>query len=499
MSSIRLERLTFSHADAVPLFTRADAHLPGGWTAVVGENGAGKTTLLRLVVGSLVPTEGRVHVLPEGARVVLCPQEDGLDPGPDALLLAGRDDGEARRLRGLLRLDPLALPRFGTLSPGERRRWRVGSALAREPDVLLLDEPTNHADAEARAVLLAALVRFRGTGLVVSHDRALLDGLAERTLRIHGGAVTLHAGCYAEARASWEAGERAARERREEEQRSARAARARLDAARRDQEEADRSASGRRSDPRDHDARSMEQGIRRSRAAASLARKVGRLREAADRADARAGGGAPAPDLGRQVFLGFARAPSPVLLALDADRVRAGATTVLRDVHVRLRREDRVRVEGANGAGKSTLLRALLDGSPLRREQVLHLPQELPPGSGQALLRDLRALAPDVRGRVLSLVAALGTDPARLLASADPSPGEARKLGLALGMGRHAWALVLDEPTNHLDLPTVERLEAAIAAYPGAVLLVSHDAAFAARCTTSRWIVTEGRVTPAGG
>jgi ATPase subunit of ABC transporter with duplicated ATPase domains len=95
---------------------------------------------------------------------------------------------------------------------------------------------------------------------------------------------------------------------------------------------------------------------------------------------------------------------------------------------------------------------------------------------------------------VLSLVAALGSDPARLLASADPSPGEARKLCLALGLGRHAWALALDEPTNHLDLPTVERLEEALAAFPGAILLVTHDPAFAARCTVSRWKVGGGRV-----
>ncbi|MGB8932159.1 MAG: ABC transporter ATP-binding protein, partial [Anaeromyxobacteraceae bacterium] len=86
------------------------------------------------------------------------------------------------------------------------------------------------------------------------------------------------------------------------------------------------------------------------------------------------------------------------------------------------------------------------------------------------------------------------TDPARLLASRDPSPGEARKLFVALGMGRHSWALVLDEPTNHLDLPTIERLEGALAAWPGAILLVTHDDAFAARCTTSRWQLEGGRV-----
>jgi ATPase subunit of ABC transporter with duplicated ATPase domains len=497
MSSIRLERLTFRHADAVPLFTRADAHVPAGWTALVGENGAGKTTLLRLVAGSLAPTDGRVRVLPEGGRVVLCPQESGPDPGPDALLLAGRGDGEARRLRGILRLDPAALRRFETLSPGERKRWQIGAALAQEPDVLLLDEPTNHADAEARAVLVPALERFRGVGLLVSHDRALLDRLAVRTLRVHRGAVTLHAGRYGEARKAWEAGERAAREQLRKGQRSVREARDRLAAARREREDAERSRSGRRRDPADHDARSIEKDVRRSRAECSLARKVGRLREAAERAELRMAGDPIGPEIGRSVFLGFERAPVPVLLALDAEVVHAGEAPVLRDVHVRLRREDRVRIEGANGAGKSTLLRALLDRSPVRRERVLHLEQEPPPGAGRTLLRDLRALAPDVRGRVLSLVAALGTDPARLLASSDPSPGETRKLGLALGMGRHAWALVLDEPTNHLDLPAVERLEAAIAAYPGAVLLVSHDDAFAARCTTTRWLVGGGRVVEA--
>jgi ATPase subunit of ABC transporter with duplicated ATPase domains len=106
----------------------------------------------------------------------------------------------------------------------------------------------------------------------------------------------------------------------------------------------------------------------------------------------------------------------------------------------------------------------------------------------------VRALGADARGRVLSMVAALGADPDRLLESHQPSPGEARKLALAWGLGRQAWALVLDEPTNHLDIPAIERLEHALSEYPGALVIVSHDDALASRCTNERWCVGDGRV-----
>lgn len=152
-------------------------------------------------------------------------------------------------------------------------------------------------------------------------------------------------------------------------------------------------------------------------------------------------------------------------------------------------------VQGDNGAGKTTLLRALLATARMPAEKILHLPQDLRVDDERALLAEVRALPPAERGRVLSLVAALGVDPARLLGSAQPSPGEARKLALALGLGRHAWVCVLDEPTNHLDLPSIERLEKALVEYPGALLLVTHDRALARACTRTTWTIDRGRVT----
>jgi ATPase subunit of ABC transporter with duplicated ATPase domains len=492
MPSLRFERVMFAYADAAPLL-QIDLVLPAGWTAVVGENGAGKSTLLALAAGLLAPVSGRVRRDPAGARVVLCPQSVGAS-GPEVHALAADGARSAHRLRAALGLDPADLARWETLSPGERRRWQVGAALHAEPDVLLLDEPTNHADVDARALLAGALAAFDGVGLLVSHDRALLDALAVRTLRLHRGAARLHDGGYAGARAAWEAEARAAWDRRAAAQEEARAAAARLADARRARDAADAARSGARRDPRDHDARTLGAKTRRAWAEDRLGADVRRHRAAAERARAEIPEAPPAAGAPAALFLGWERAPRPVLLSLDAEVVRAGVAPLLHDVHRVVRREDRVRVAGPNGAGKTTLLAALLAASTLPAERVLHLPQELPADAGPSLLSGVRALAPDVRGRLLSLVAALGSDPGRLLASASPSPGEVRKVLLALGLARRAWLLVLDEPTNHLDLPTVERLEAALEAYPGAIVLVTHDDALAARCTRSVWSVRAGRV-----
>jgi ATPase subunit of ABC transporter with duplicated ATPase domains len=165
-----------------------------------------------------------------------------------------------------------------------------------------------------------------------------------------------------------------------------------------------------------------------------------------------------------------------------------------RDVALDFARDARVRIAGPNGAGKTTLLRALLDGARLDESRVLFLPQDTGRAEDLKALDAVRALDPTARGRVLSFVAALGVDPDRLLASAQPSPGEARKLRIAFGLGRRVWALVLDEPTNHLDLESVERLERALERYPGALVIVTHDDHFARACKCETWSIAGERV-----
>jgi ATPase subunit of ABC transporter with duplicated ATPase domains len=196
-------------------------------------------------------------------------------------------------------------------------------------------------------------------------------------------------------------------------------------------------------------------------------------------------------EVGRSLFIDYEPSRRSRLLAYTGPLV-AGDAVIAEHVDVEIRRDDRVRLAGVNGAGKTTLLRALVAGSDLPDERLLYLPQELTDEEVAAALSRLHALPREEKGKVLNLVAALGVDPDRLLMSDDPSLGEARKLAMAYGLALSAWCVLLDEPTNHLDLPSVERLEVAIATFPGAVLIVSHDDEFAAATTSRTWIIEDG-------
>ena len=484
--------VSFSYGSRVVVLRDVRFTLEPGFHGLVGENGAGKSTLLALLAGELAPDEGVVRVTP-GALVRVCRQGvERLDDDVRAFALAS--DAIAARLRGRLALHPAMLARWATLSPGERRRWQLAAALAADPDVLLLDEPTNHLDDAARDLLLDELSRFRGVGVVVSHDRALLERVPRSILRLRGGTVTVHPGAYAQARRDWTRADQERADERDARVAAARRAEERLDEARRKHEAARASQStGRRmKDARDHDGRSA---LRKGMAAAGEAR-AGRVVAVRRHEAARARAAARAIVIERELGgrLSFRPAPSPSArsLAVDEDAIDVGGHVVMRDVHLAVGHTEHVRVAGANGAGKSTLLRRLVASA--RGGGVAYVAQELSLDEGSALLQRARLLPPAARGRVLSFVAALGVAPDRLLATDAPSPGEAKKLALALALGAESSAIVLDEPTNHLDLPSIERLETALAAFSGALVLVSHDDAFAHACTDATFTICDGRV-----
>jgi ATPase subunit of ABC transporter with duplicated ATPase domains len=491
MQSIRASKLAFAHGDRVALFEGVSFHLSPGFYGVVGPNGAGKTTLGRLIARELQPSAGSLTLSPEDSRVVFCEQRvDRL--AAEVVEFAADESGAARKLRDRLRLIPEDLERYPTLSPGERKRWQVGAALFSEPDVLILDEPTNHLDRTVRALILAALERFSGIGLVVSHDRELLERLTAHTLRVHGGTIELFPGSYGTARALWEARGKRELEVREQRVEARDALENRLDRARREQAKAQRelSTNVKQRNKNDSDARGIGAKNLVSWAVGRLGKDARHLRHELERSSAEIPAFVVDKSIGRSVFAGYERAQKPVLTELAAGVVEVAGSPLLEHRYLALARDARVELRGENGAGKSTLLAALFSRN-LVGAGLVHVPQEISEHEAKLLLDWLRGLARDERGHVLSVVAALGLDPDRLLATSAPSPGEARKLAIARALARKAFGLLLDEPTNHLDLPSVERLQAALSAYPGALLLVSHDEAFASALTDTVWEIRQ--------
>jgi ATPase subunit of ABC transporter with duplicated ATPase domains len=468
---------------APPILGGLSLQLPRGWTGVVGPNGGGKTTLLRICVGELQPQRGLVQV-PEPAA--LCEQRTDVPPAALAALVAARD-GEARALRDQLGVQGDWAARWTTLSCGERKRAQLAVALWGAPALLAVDEPTNHIDAAARALLVRALRGFRGVGLLVSHDRELLDVLCAQCLFLDPPDATLRPGGYG-AGAAQAARDRAhalrSREiaRRERDRLAREVARRREEASR-----ADRRRSKRGLAPRDHDAR---EHIDRARVSGKDG-QAGRLQRQLDGRLARAHAELESRRVRKTYELGIwmpgARSRRDAIVRLEAGTLALGAGRRLELPALAIRPDDRIAVSGPNGAGKTTLVRHLLAHAQIEPARLTSLPQEIAPDAGAAILAAVRALPAAELGRVMTAVSCLGSRPDRLLATPAPSPGELRKLLIAQGLARTPHLVALDEPTNHLDLPSIECLETALADCPCALLLVSHDRRFVERLARIEW------------
>lgn len=483
---LSLQHLTYTYPTCVdPVLRDVLATLPCGWTGLVGDNGCGKSTLARIACGRLAPDRGTV-----APRLfsVYCEQDASAEP--DALYdFAAAYDRDAVVLRRDLGVEDDWPWRYDTLSCGQQKRLQVACALWQRPDLLVMDEPTNHVDAPTREAIAAALARFKGVGLLISHDRALLDALCVQCLFMAEGRLTVRPGGYSQGRGQGELERKTALRQREQAKREKKRL---AGEAQRRREEASRAAgmrSCRNLDPKDHSGKARvkmavytgKDGVagklssrmesRLSRAEETLAQVKVEKRYDGDlwmRAEPSA----------RKVLY---RQPE-MTLALGERQLLVPPLSVGNTDHIAL--------TGPNGAGKTTLVHEVtrrLDPAV----RVLAIPQEPTAEQCRDALSRLASLDSRSRGRVLAVTAALNSDPDRLVEGERTSPGEMRKLMLGLGILDAPELIIMDEPSNYLDLHSVEALERLLAAFPGALLLVSHDAALLEATTSVRWEVSE--------
>jgi ATPase subunit of ABC transporter with duplicated ATPase domains len=543
MSATMIVRdLAAGHGDRT-LFSSLDLVIaPGDVIGLVGVNGAGKTTLLRTLAGLLPVEAGTVTLSPPTANVGYLPQErerrvgetvrdflarrtgvgpalvamdaaaealSGGAPGADEtyaaalerwLDLGGADlDERAEAAAAELGLGvALEHPMTG-LSGGQAARAGMASLLLSRYDVFLLDEPTNDLDLAGLARLEEFVTSLRAGALLVSHDREFLTrtvtavlelDLAQQQVRLYGGGYA----AYLEER------DRARRHALQDYEEFADRKGALLDRAQMQRGWMEHGVRNARRKAKDNDKIGRNVRAESTEKQAAKARQTQRMIERLEVVEE------PRKEWELRMEIAVAPRAGAVVATLRDAVVRRGDFT-LGPVTLQIDWADRVAITGANGAGKSTLLAALLGRLPLDAGAARLGPGVVVGEVDQArglflgdepLMAAFGAAVPQLPdAEVRTLLAKFGLRAAHVLRPAGTlSPGERTRAALALLQARGVNLLVLDEPTNHLDLAAIEQLEAALAGYPGTLLLVTHDRRMLQAVQTTRHIdVTGGSVT----
>ena len=253
---------------------------------------------------------------------------------------------------------------------------------------------------------------------------------------------------------------------------------------------ADKKRSKRHIPRKDHDAKAKITRARltgKDAVAGKLLRQLdGRLKQAEEQTNAIH----VKKEYSLGIWLPGSRSHRNVLVDIPSGSLLLGKQKTLQHPTLSLRPDDRIALVGPNGAGKSTLIRHLIGVLHVPEEHVTYVPQEIDRVQSRDILSQVRRLPHEKLGHLMTIVSRLGSRPHRLLDSSEPSPGETRKLLLALGMTSLPHLIVMDEPTNHMDLPSIECLERALAECPCCLLLVSHDKRFLEKLTKNQWKIT---------
>ncbi len=512
---LRLEDLTYRIAGRVVL-EDASAHVPAGHrVGVVGRNGAGKTTLLRLIAGEAQADGGKLR-LRRGARIAVLAQEapgggeclldyvlaadserlellaeaerasapDQIAPDRSAAdriaevhqRLADIDahgaPARAARILAGLGFDAGAQARpLDDFSAGWRMRVALARVLFRAPDLLLLDEPTNYLDLEGAIWLEGFLARYPHTLMIVSHDRTLLNQVADSILHVEDRGLRLYRGGYDQFEA--------VRRQRLEHQAKAR-------------------------QKQDAQRKRMQAFIDRFRAQANKARQAQSRIKMLERM-------APIAAVmeARTIELELPEPErlAPPILSLEGAAVGYDdGPPVLSDLDLRIDMDDRIALLGRNGNGKTTLARLLAgelqaSAGTVRRAGKLrvghfaqHQIEALDPAA--TAYQHMARRFPDLReAQVRARIGAFGFAQAQANVTAEAlSGGERARLVLALIAAERPHLLILDEPTNHLDVDTRQSLIQALNAYSGGVVLISHDRHLVELVADRLWLVADGGV-----
>ncbi|MGE7795649.1 ribosomal protection-like ABC-F family protein [Lysinibacillus fusiformis] len=473
---LKLQDISFEIKDTF-LFEHVTATVKQGEViGIIGRNGAGKSTLLQFIRGMLVPTTGEIKGL-ETVKTAIVEQE---------LAHFTRMEITAREADLLSKWKVPNLP-FEALSGGEKLKMRLAEGFSQGAQILMLDEPTNHLDEQSTTFLIKQVQNYKGTIIVVSHDRYFLDSVATKIWSIEDKKLIEHNGNYSNYMAEREHRRLTQQRAYDKQQKNIERIEAQM------QELTAWSQKGHAQSTKLEGFKEYHR-VKAKRLDSQVKSKKKRLEAELEKAKVEA----VKPESEIRFSLGTNQRVGKRFLETKNVSLRFDDRLLFKDVNVTAQFGDKIAITGTNGSGKTSFLKVILgqlkaEGevwvSPAANigyltQEVFDLPLDQTPE--QYFYQETF----EERGKVRNLMKNLGFTSTHWTSSiGEMSMGERVKCKLMAYIVADKNVLILDEPTNHLDLPSREQLEQTLAQYNGTLLVVSHDRYFLDKVTNSVWEV----------
>lgn len=449
---------------------------------IIGKNGAGKSTLLNLIHQQIQPTKGHIQWLEKNINVVFVEQEKEAYTSTYELPLQ----------RKLLNEWRVPLQDFSKLSGGEKLKARLAHGFAEESDLLLLDEPTNHLDEESLNILQSKIAAYKGTILLVSHDRAFLDDVVTKIWAIENKQLIEHHGNYSSYM-------KMRKERRRAEQREYEKQQKMIERIESQMDELSSWSKKAHADSTKKEGFKEYHRVKAKRTDSQVKSKRKRLEKELDKKKVER----VEDEYTVQFSISSHHKVGKRFLEVKKLAKTFNEKILFQNANFTIQHGEKVAITGENGSGKTTLLKIIMgeesaEGdiwiSPSAHigyltQEVFDLPLAQTPE--QLFYRETFA----ERGEVQNLMKHLGFMSSQWKEPIEKmSMGERVKCKLMMYILEEKDVLILDEPTNHLDLPSREQLEETLSYYNGTLLIVSHDCYFLEKTTETKLILTKGNI-----
>lgn len=480
MQQLIIKDLDFKYKNStIPIFNNLNLDIYKGWSCIVGSNGSGKSTLLKLISKELIYDSGTI----KGNELVhYCVQSTEHSPKKlDDFMLTFNN--KSFKIRDKLKIDDSWLYQWNNLSHGERKRLQLAVALYEEPDILLVDEPTNHLDILNKTIVSNALKSFKGIGILVSHDRELLDNLSQHTIILKNQNISTFNTSFSNAMDEYYKNIDFIKKSSEKQNIELKKLKNSIQQKQEKVNQSKKRLSKRNLNKNDSDTKNKINLAKLTGKDKNDGQVVAKLQSKQKQLLSSTVKSEKSYELG--IKFNAKKAKNIFPIKIKGSLINLSDTKKLSFEDIIINEYDKIGIIGKNGSGKSTFIKNLLSSQNLKK-QYLYIPQEITEEQSKDFFNEVNNLSNEVKGEIYTIIRKLSSDPIKLQDSFVPSPGEIRKLIIAKGLLENPSLIILDEPTNHMDLDSIIALESTLKEYNGTVIMISHDITFINNVTTNK-------------